>query len=252
MDFKDEGIYEWITADYLFGTIKASTPPDTPAYAILYLGGASTQIVSKPIFASSDMQLEEGEHKYNLQFGGRNHVLYQHSYLGYGLMCAWRHVHRLVNFMSTLQGTKAKAVVDNLCLAKGTWRVMTFKDEGTLGLLRCVIGWCKSANSNHAPQRRRLTLPPLLLPKRTTRQVCQGHDEWLWNHWGTGSELMAELADRPEWHLDLTFMHALLRLGYEFEDGREAAIGKKIQGMELGWCLGAMIAMVGGEMKCWI
>ena len=61
---------------------------------------------------------------------------------------------------------------------------------------------------------------------------------------------MAELADRPEWCLDLTFMHALLRLGYEFEDTREVAIGKKIGGTELGWCLGATIAMVGGELKC--
>ena len=57
---------------------------------------------------------------------------------------------------------------------------------------------------------------------------------------------MAELPDRPEWCLDLTFMHALLRLGYEFKDTREVAIGKKIQGMGLGWCLGATIAMVGG------
>ena len=68
------------------GTIKASTPPDTPTYAVLDLVGPSRQIVFEPVFASLDMQLEEGEHKYDLQFGGRSHVLYQHSYLGYGLM----------------------------------------------------------------------------------------------------------------------------------------------------------------------
>ena len=48
---------------------------------------------------------------------------------------------------------------------------------------------------------------------------------------------MAELADCPEWCLDLTFMHALLRLGYEFEDMTEVAIGKNIRGTELGWVL---------------
>jgi guanosine-diphosphatase len=131
MDGKDEGVYAWITANYLLGTIKASTPPDTPTYAVLDLGGASTQIVFEPVFASSDMRLEEGEHKYDLQFGGRSHVLYQHSYLGYGLMRARRHVHRLVDFMSTLQGTKPKAVVGNPCLAKGTQRVVNVKDEAT-------------------------------------------------------------------------------------------------------------------------
>jgi len=131
MDGKDEGVYAWITANYLLGTIKASTPPDTSTYAVLDLGGASTQIVFEPVFASSDMQLEEGEHKYDLKFGGRSHVLYQHSYLGYGLMRARRHVHRLVDFMSTLQDTKPKAVVGNPCLAKGTRRVVDVKDEVT-------------------------------------------------------------------------------------------------------------------------
>ena len=86
MDGKDEGVYAWITANYLLGTIKASTPPDTPTYAVLDLVGASRQIVFEPVFASSDMQLEEGEHRYDLHFGGGSHVLYEHSYLGYGLM----------------------------------------------------------------------------------------------------------------------------------------------------------------------
>ena len=118
MDREDEGMYAWIMVNYLLGTIKASTLPDTLTYTVLDLGGASTQIVFEPVFASSGMQLEEGEHKYDLQFGGRSHVLYQHSYLGCGLMCPRRHVHRLVDFMSTLQGTKPGEVVGNLCFAR--------------------------------------------------------------------------------------------------------------------------------------
>ena len=66
MDGEDEGVYAWITANYLLGTIKASTPADTPTYAVLDLGGASTQILFEPVFASSDMQLEEGEHQGNI------------------------------------------------------------------------------------------------------------------------------------------------------------------------------------------
>jgi guanosine-diphosphatase len=83
----------------------------------------------------------------------------------------------------------------------------------------------------------------------TAHDVCLGRNKWL-ELWGTDQELMKELEDRPEWCLDLTFMHALLRLGYEFEDTREVAIGKQIGGTELGWCLGATIAMVGGELTC--
>ena len=69
--------------------------------------------------------------------------------------------------------------------------------------------------------------------------------------WGADAALMEELAGRPEWCLDLTFMHALLRLGYEFAGEREVELGKQIDGTELGWCLGATIAMVtGAKLEC--
>jgi guanosine-diphosphatase len=79
--------------------------------------------------------------------------------------------------------------------------------------------------------------------------VCLGRPSWQ-KRWGGDQEVLEELEGRPEWCLDLTFMHALLRLGYEFGDDREVTIGKKIEGTELGWCLGATIAMVGGELNC--
>lgn len=84
----------------------------------------------------------------------------------------------------------------------------------------------------------------------TAREVCQGRENWLKQTWATDSELMDELTGRPEWCLDLTFMHGLLQLGYEFPDTREVKIGKKVRETELGWCLGATIAMVGGELTC--
>jgi guanosine-diphosphatase len=110
MGGKDEGVYAWITANYLLGTIKASAPPDTPIYAVLDLGGASTQIVFEPRFAS-DIELREVELKYSLQFGGRSHVLYHYSYLGYRLIRGRGRVHRLVVFMSTLQGIGSRRLL---------------------------------------------------------------------------------------------------------------------------------------------
>lgn len=133
MDGKDEGVYAWITANYLLGTIKADTPKDTPTYAVLDLGGASTQIVFEPMFSSSDQRLEPGEHKYDLKFGGRSHVLYQHSYLGYGLMHARKHVHSLVDFMASIRIPSSKetsqGIVGNPCLARGMTRVVEVDDE---------------------------------------------------------------------------------------------------------------------------
>lgn len=81
------------------------------------------------------------------------------------------------------------------------------------------------------------------------RDVCAGERVWV-DKWGTDEEAMEELQGRPEYCLDLTFMHALLRLGYEFGDEREVALGKQIDGTELGWCLGAAISLVGGDLIC--
>ena len=130
MDGKDEGVYAWITANYLLNTIRADTPANTPSYAVLDLGGASTQIVFEPKFSKPDSSLMEGEHKYDLEFGGKKHVLYQHSYLGYGLMRARKSVHRLIDFMASLRtNVNLHAPVGNPCLAKGTRRVVEIEDE---------------------------------------------------------------------------------------------------------------------------
>lgn len=80
-------------------------------------------------------------------------------------------------------------------------------------------------------------------------QVCEGKSSWK-KHWGDDDALMEELEGRPEYCLDLTFMNALLRLGYEFSSNRAVELGKQIDGTELGWCLGATIAMVGADLKC--
>jgi guanosine-diphosphatase len=98
MDGKYEAVYAWITTNYLLG--KIGGPDDSPTAAVFDLGGGSTQIVFEPNFkmAGGGMpkHLEEGDHKYDLQFGGRHFSLYQHSYLGYGLMSARKGIHARV------------------------------------------------------------------------------------------------------------------------------------------------------------
>ena len=50
--------------------------------------------------------------------------------------------------------------------------------------------------------------------------VCQGPEAGGWQRFHHSTEAMAELEDRPEYCLDLTFMHSLLSLGYELADTR--------------------------------
>lgn len=56
-----------------------------------------------------------------------------------------------------------------------------------------------------------------------------------WNRFKGNLEAMAELEDRPEYCLDLSFMYSLLSLGYELAPERELVTGKKINDIELGW-----------------
>ncbi|KAK0383491.1 hypothetical protein NLU13_9402 [Sarocladium strictum] len=96
MDGSEEGVYAWITLNYLLG--KIGGPDKSETAAVFDLGGGSTQIVFEPTFKEAahggmPAKLEEGDHKYDLDFGGRKFELYQHSHLGFGLMSARKSVH---------------------------------------------------------------------------------------------------------------------------------------------------------------
>jgi len=84
---------------------------------------------------------------------------------------------------------------------------------------------------------------------KLAKDVCAGPKSWE-KRWGSDKAVMEELEGRPVWCLDLTFMHTLLRLGYEFGEDRQAKLGKKIDGTELGWCLGATLSMIGADLTC--
>jgi guanosine-diphosphatase len=119
--------------------------------AVMDLGGASTQIVFEPQFASTQAQLAEGDHKYALSFGGRDFVLYQHSYLGYGLMRARRSVHNLVAFTwSFLQpnggldidwdSLDEEVEVPNPCLGEGERKRVELDPPGRKAVNVTMIG----------------------------------------------------------------------------------------------------------------
>ncbi|EAW07618.1 guanosine diphosphatase [Aspergillus clavatus NRRL 1] len=129
MDGSDEGVYAWITTNYLLG--KIGGPDETPTAAIFDLGGGSTQIVFQPTFEKSKSggmpeRLAEGDHKYDLQFGGRHFELYQHSHLGYGLMAAREAVHRTVVEAMLASSPKdtswLKQPIPNPCIGPGMER----------------------------------------------------------------------------------------------------------------------------------
>lgn len=138
MDGKDEGVYAWITTNYLLG--KIGGPDKSPTAAVFDLGGGSTQIVFEPTFKSPSKgmpeTLQEGDHKYSLNFGGRAFELYQHSHLGYGLMAAREAIHQLVvqakhDASPNDPSWQSKSIL-NPCIAPGMWREIKVPlDDGT-------------------------------------------------------------------------------------------------------------------------
>ncbi|KAG9066270.1 Guanosine-diphosphatase [Linnemannia hyalina] len=82
MDGGDEGVYAWVTVNYLLGRI--SSIEKTPTVAIMDLGGASTQIVFEPLTVNGH-SVAQGPQRVPMSFNGNNYVLFQHSYLNYGL-----------------------------------------------------------------------------------------------------------------------------------------------------------------------
>lgn len=119
------------------------------------LGGASTQIVFEPTFADkkdlTDPGLLLGSHVYDLTFAGTDHVLYQHSHLGYGLMQARRAVNNLVAFNNiwssstsatpvAWESLDARTTMHHPCMFKNTTKVVQLDPPGRLKKEVTMVG----------------------------------------------------------------------------------------------------------------
>ena len=279
MDGKDEGVYAWITTNYLLGYIGSDKLSATAA--TFDLGGGSTQIVFEPTFPA-DVHMEEGDHKYKLSYAGREFLLYQHSHLGYGLMEARKAIHRHV-VSQALAASAAPAALSTLphpCIPRGmSTKVMVdgrpytmigtedhdahqcrmLADRILNKTAECAVVPC-SFNGIHQPSLAQTLSPgsdiyvfsyfydrtaPLGLPSEFSigelmdlANVVCGGDGWSTQF---NSAAIEALRAEPQWCLDLNFITSLLSAGYEMPMERRVKIAKKINGNELGWCLGASL-----------
>ncbi|KAI5289834.1 Guanosine-diphosphatase [Ascosphaera aggregata] len=302
MDGKDEGVYAWITTNYLLG--KIGTSEKVPTAAIFDLGGGSTQIVFEPTFkvkgGEAPQTMAEGEHKYVLNFGGREFTLYQHSHLGYGLMAARQAVHKsIVEAIYNQNNGKIdwlEKPITNPCIIPGmrTEINVTLSEDHPLGHVvpvtmigpkeaspatcrgviskilnkdaTCPLGPC-SFNGVHQPSLEKTfatediyvfsyfydRVNPLGFPDSftlrdlgdLTANVCAGEGNWVIFDGIEGAK--KELYGRGEYCLDLNFMLGLLHDGYELPLSRQVRTAKKLNGNELGWCLGASLPLLSQE-----
>ncbi|ORX37495.1 nucleoside phosphatase GDA1/CD39 [Piromyces finnis] len=276
MDGKDEGVYAWITVNYLLGKIGSENKEDT--VAVMDLGGGSTQIVFEPLTIDHlQYPIPESDEDYRveLKFGSFKYVLYQHSYLGYGLMEARKSI--LSNMISTEHITADHSVV-NKCFpdsfnndieVKGVDGSVTV--TGTQGInFRDCYKTVKAAlfDKTLACKTKPCSFDGIYQP--SIRETFSNNDIYAFSYFydrttvlglGLNPEIedIAELArkvcsntneladktkDDPYFCLDLTYLYALLSYGYDINTDRKILLAKKINDIETGWCLGATIQML--------
>ncbi|KAI3620395.1 hypothetical protein CBS9595_002362 [Malassezia furfur] len=322
MDGREEGVFAWITVNYLLNLIGAEGPPGAPTpqtAAVLDLGGGSTQIVFEPRMPDPKQGMHPGEHVYELRdFENSTFTLYQNSYLGYGLKQARQSVNSLTAFMHLLAHSDTLQIdrkagggpmpwealtVDNAkipspCYAAGTTKVATVMHPGSTSTkeltfsgtqggfeacqrlievimdkdAECRLAPCSFAGVYQPSLSKAFSnaaivalsyfydrISPLGLGPTFTigelqtlaERVCAPPEQWAtFRSPQFSPEALEELKNRPDYCLDLTFMHTLFRLGYELDDRRTVTLAKKIADFELGWALGAELAVLQQGVLC--
>ena len=207
-----------------------------------------------------------------LKFGGRIYKLYQHSYDGYGLM---RGRERIVSHHLQLGQSESSACLSptkKLALSQGH---VTGNNDGLAECLKliesamfskttvCSINPCSFdgvympklsdsfAHDLYAfsyfydkyaePFDKNSFLVKEL--KDAAHQVCSSHEPQL------TTLGVKEFTKNQEWCTDLSFMYSLLANGYSIPHDREILSAKKIDGIEIGWSVGAAIQMLDNQIS---
>jgi guanosine-diphosphatase len=232
----------------------------------------STQIV----FEEPDV--ERGDHRVELEFSGHTYVLYQHSYDGYGLMQARKSINE----------ASSKSKSGAVCLPQHHQLEFSNDNGDQISLQGAATNfeecqqlistkvfakdkvWCAQAPCSFDG----VYMPPLgdhhelyafsyfydkfSEPfevgdsfyvgqiKAAAQDVCSNKI----TEKSLGSEGKKEIKKNREWCSDLGYMYSLLSVGYSLPDTRRVSIAKKVNGIEIGWSLGAAIKMLEKTKKC--
>ncbi|KAJ2796735.1 Guanosine-diphosphatase, partial [Coemansia helicoidea] len=283
MDGKYEGIYAWITVNYLLGTLGDAAHATAATFD---LGGGSTQIVFEPSRNTSSSEMAAGAHRYDMAYGGQQYALYQHSYLGYGLMEARKAFKRMVAQELSNSGRFSG---EHACFPPEFREEMTLDDGKTKVTIRGAKGAsaaaCYTAVRQMFDRSAACTQPPCTFDgvyqpdlahtfaanpfyifsyfydrtfplgvrdefgladvKALADKVCAFDPALL-----ATKEQKDEVAAEPHYCLDLSYQYALLVDGVGMPATRTVRSARKIHDAETGWCLGASLAILSEDTYC--
>ena len=282
MDGAEEGVFAWVTVNFLQNHIpiggRSSKPflPDETS-VVMDLGGGSTQIVfAVPRENGFDMG-KYPEYYYHLKLHGNEIDLYQHSYLGFGLMEARKQI-KMMHVQRMVAGGLDKRALRFPCNPTGFTEDL--KIDGTiytiigdssgwdacLGVVNplfrkdapCTVEPC-SFNGIHQPAFRSKSLVafsyffdrliPLGLTSPVTPFEIDREGRKLCNA-AVGSRFAAIIHENPQWCLDLAYIYSLIRIGYGIDVDQPIVVTKQINGYEAGWSLGAALKLLENSKSC--
>jgi guanosine-diphosphatase len=261
MDGKDEGPYAWMTVNFLLKSLTNSAGAAKTA-AVLDMGGASTQIVFRPD-DESVMDSVTADRTYHVATEGYATRVYTHSHLGYGLKQAGKQM-----MAAAAKHGDEKAFS---CFPKGTSEkidgVTASNTEGAeqsfgkcLAVAEGILQKDKTCPTTSCSFN---GIPQPALPGTFTGQVYafsyffDRMEPFLGPEGGVSSvgalKAMAEgvcegteakytAHNKGTYCMDLAYLYAILKTGYDMSDSTELHIRKKINGIETAWTLGAMMA----------
>jgi guanosine-diphosphatase len=267
--------------NYLLRRIGGKEASSTAA--IMDLGGASTQIVFEPTVSALHAEdFEAKEYWYDLPFGDHSFKLYQHSYLGYGLIEARKRVKKAI----IGQGFNGTKEVEHPCLFPGYMESLqlsdTTKESVTLvgsstGMDKCD-NLVKSSLFSEANECKKEPCSFDGVYQPTFKQTFKDNDIYIFSYFydrleplqiketltlkdvkdgvdkvcnpASNKGLSHLLEKNPDYCIDMVYMYGLLAHGYSIAENRTLKMAKKINGMETGWCLGASIHMLDKVDKC--
>ncbi|KAI8337245.1 nucleoside phosphatase GDA1/CD39 [Chlamydoabsidia padenii] len=289
MDGSDEGVYAWITVNYLLGKLKPSQRGSSAA--IFDLGGASTQIVFEPVYPTPKEKMADGDHRYRLDYGkGDPYDLYQHSYLGFGLNEARKHIKEAMIDQWKEEAIKTGRVY-HPCLPSNHTETITYNNNNSpvdIQLIGTGAGatQCRAVVEKLFGKDRPCTLSPCAFDgvyQPPLADTFKLRDLYVFSYFfdltqplgmplefsvGELGALTAHVCDgkteellkhvpgvdktlaSPDLCLELTYAYSLLKTGYDMPLERSVKTAQKIRGVETGWCLGASIAMIDGNQLC--
>ncbi len=271
IDGSEEAISAWISVNFLQKRIGPqqqaisglTKPLESGTSVVLEMGGGSSQLV----FDQAEKTSQEAPGFINdLQFFGRKFQLYQHSYLGYGLMEARKRVKvafEIKNknnpdevfpcypsgYTEKMEDTGFKLVGSS----KG-WNACAelVRDSLFASKAECFLKPCAFDGVFQPKIPENAPIFALSYIYDRARELDLNADSYTLGELKTrGQKLCSDgfegnslYKKHPEFCFDLVFIHALLNHGFGIVDDRKIRSGFQIGNYETGWTLGSALSVV--------